>query len=64
MTMSTVDNFDLYEYEERQRAWAEARRPHCDNCHEPIWDEYAYRICDLLICEACMESAREYIEED
>lgn len=64
MTMPIADNFDLYEYEERQRAWAEARRPHCTECGDAIWEDYAYRIGDSLICEACMESAREYIEED
>ena len=62
--MSVPDNFDLYEYEERQRAAAERRRPHCYNCEEPIWDDFAYRIDGVLLCEACIKSMKEYIEED
>ena len=59
-----IDNFDLYDMEERRLARAERLRPHCDLCDEPIWDEYGYRVGEYLVCERCMEDAKERIEED
>lgn len=57
----TIDNFALYDMEEKRLAKGEAQQPHCDECHEPIWDEYAYRINGELICQRCMEEKREWI---
>lgn len=59
-----IDNFDLYDMEERRLARAENHRPHCDLCGEPIWDDYAYRIGEYLVCESCMEDSKESVEED
>ena len=59
-----IDNFDLYDMEEARLSRAERKRPHCDICREPIWDEYAYRIDGVLICESCVENSKEYLEDD
>lgn len=61
--MTMPDNFTLYDLEEARLAREEAKRPHCDMCGGAIWEDYGYRIDDMLICESCIENAKEYIEE-
>ena len=57
------DNFDLYDMYEREQCREERKLPKCDLCGEPIYEDYAFRISGDLICERCIEDAREYIEE-
>lgn len=58
-----IDNAALYDAEEKRLARAEASRVHCDECGEAIWDDFAYRIGDDLICERCMEEKKEWIDD-
>lgn len=42
---------------ERREAEADSNALHCENCGEPIYDEY-WDICGDLLCEKC--AARMY----
>ena len=61
------DNFDLYDRYERDQIRQEKHFPKCEICGEPMY-EYQYHIrhglIDLVICDSCVEDAREYIEEE
>ena len=59
-----MDNFDLYDAYEREQARQAKHRPKCECCGEPIWEDHAYRIVDMLICEECVSDRKVYIEED
>lgn len=48
-------DYDLYEALQVKK---ELAQPHCDKCHEPIWDEYAWEIDGWLLCEDC--ARKEY----
>lgn len=62
-----IDNFGLYDIYEREQDRRAAHYPKCDLCGDAICD-YGYRISyqlsSLLICEPCMEQAREYVDEE
>lgn len=46
-------DFDRYD---RDRAEAEASRPVCCECGDPIWDEYLWDIGGDLYCEECAQN--------
>lgn len=56
-------NYDMeesvYQYH-RDEARAEAARPKCCKCEEPIWDEYGYEIDDGVICPDCVTEISYY----
>ena len=58
-----IDNFGLYDAYERQQEREARHRPKCDGCREPIWDDTAYRIDDLLLCEDCVERCKVHVED-
>lgn len=48
--------YDEWRYERREREEA-ARRPRCDNCGEPIWEEGAVVYNGRKYCEDCEKAA-------
>lgn len=40
----------------------EKKRPVCDICGDPIFDDVAYQINGLIICETCIDEARVYLD--
>lgn len=53
---------DFYERDFEQYQWLKTR-PTCDECLEPIQDEYYYKIGGRKYCEACIMSSRKYIDD-
>ena len=55
---------DFERYDAAQEAKLE-RLPVCEECGEPIQDDYAYYINDIWICESCMKAnyRREVVPE-
>lgn len=52
--MNIPDNYDLWEaHEARQKKQLEAL-PHCDECGEPIQDDFYFEINDTIMCECCL----------
>ena len=49
------ERWDAEQYDELKE------RPCCSFCDEPIQENTAYRINDMLFCEECMEQFRIYI---
>lgn len=49
--------------QDREQAEADKKRPHCDECGEPIWDYFAYDIGGRLLCEECINNARVYLDD-
>lgn len=58
-----IDNYDLFEMNERQIERRLARLPKCNKCGNPITSEYAYDV-DGLWCEDCFEEYRKEIRVD
>ena len=59
-----IDNFDLWDAEDRKNAAWEAKLPVCDLCGEPMTEWYRIRqkFGDLLVCPDCIE--HEYYDEE
>lgn len=53
----------LYEEAERRNSNYEETCPHCSNCGEPIYDDYAWEINGEVYCEDCMNDFRVSTEE-
>ena len=49
------DNIDLFNQYDAERQRERDRLPVCDYCHEPITDEYAYKIDGAVICYECLK---------
>lgn len=58
------DNFDFYEQEEKRLAALLMKCPICEWCGEPIQEDYAFRIHGDLVCQHCIEDAKENIDND
>ena len=44
--------------------WNEARkRPVCEVCGAPIYEDYAFRIGYDLWCDRCIQDSKEYIDD-
>ena len=59
-----LDNLDFFYAEERRMVEAERRRPHCIWCGEPIWQDKAFRLDEGLLCDSCIESNQEWVEDE
>lgn len=59
-----LDNYDLWERNEREREEALEKLPKCDLCEEPITDEYFYNLDGTFICEQCMDEYYRKRTED
>lgn len=57
------DNLDLYYIEQKRKDAAEAGRPHCCVCGEPIWQDKALRLPDGFMCDSCIEENQEWLDE-
>ena len=59
-----IDNFDLYEMYERERARWERNLPVCDICGERMseWNEIYYKGMNICFCDSCM--THNYYEEE
>ena len=57
-----IDNFGLYDIEEKKMERLAEQCPVCDICGQHITCDCFYRIFDYLVCESCMEDSREYVE--
>lgn len=53
-----TDDINAYEREQEE---GEKNCIHCDECGEPIWDDYAYRFGEETLCENCVEGHRTRI---
>lgn len=64
--MYVPDNYDLFVAHDAEQARMLERLPVCDDCLEPIQDEYYYVFSGRKICQHCMEehldNCREYVE--
>ena len=53
--MCLPDYDDLFDrHDAEQEAWLD-RRPKCEECGEPIQDEYLFEIDGNLYCESCVK---------
>lgn len=59
-----MDNYSMWERNEREMEKRLARRPVCCQCGEHIQDEFAYRINDDLFCQDCLEACFQVYVED
>lgn len=59
-----IDNYDLWEANDRKQAHRIAHLPVCDFCGEAIQQEKALKIMGLWICDECINNNMEWIEED
>ena len=64
MSEHIPDNYSQYEAYENRIYQEQRRRPVCSMCHEPIMDDYGYRVKGLLICPDCLDDCKEYISDD
>ena len=53
--MKSFEQWDAEQY-----AW-EKSRPTCDECGEPIFEEFLFRIDGECTCEACMDKKIKYL---
>jgi formylmethanofuran dehydrogenase subunit E len=53
-------DFDRWDMEQ---ARAEARLPVCECCGEHIQDETAFHYNGVWICDSCIESHKEWVED-
>lgn len=51
---------DFERWDAERTEWL-SERPLCSYCDEPIQEDSAFRINDMLFCEECMEQFRVYI---
>ena len=51
-----MDNYAMWERNEREMERRLARRPICCQCGEHIQDDFAYKIDDELVCRDCLEA--------
>ena len=58
-----LDNFDLFDIEDRKNAEWEARLPVCDGCGEHMseWYEVSYKLQTWRFCKECCQE--RYYEE-
>jgi len=59
-----MDNLTLYEAHERAQEREAAKRPICDSCHEPIYEDKYYDIDGKMWCQRCIDNSVEYIWDD
>lgn len=59
-----IDNFRLYDFEEKRLAKLEQKLPVCDCCGERMeeWYEVSFKLQTWRFCEDCIEF-KEYEEE-
>lgn len=63
--MRVRDNFDAFDVEDARLSAGANKRPKCDLCDEPIYEDFAYRIGDLLVCDQCVDNSKFYgIDDD
>ena len=55
------DMYDAFTWHEAQREKEAARRQCCDECGEPIWEDFCYYIDGNYICKDCLD--RYYMVE-
>jgi formylmethanofuran dehydrogenase subunit E len=48
------DNYSVWERNEREQERRLALRPVCEDCGEPIQDEYYFEVEGEILCEECM----------
>lgn len=58
-----MDNYDLWEANEREKEKWLKKRPVCRLCKNHIQDEDAYLIGNDWYCEDCMQENKVYIED-
>lgn len=52
-----VADFERYD---AARAREDEKRPTCEECGEPIYDDFAYKVDGRLICRDCIEDMKVY----
>ena len=57
-TDDPIRDFNRWDYEQWEK---EQALPVCDRCGRRIREAYAYRLDGELICEKCINEAREWI---
>lgn len=55
-----IRDYDRWEY---QNALWERSRPICEDCGDPITEEYMWDFHGKKYCEKCVRDHREYIED-
>ena len=59
-----IDNYNVWEYAERERERRLAMLPTCEKCNESIQDEDYYDVDGEILCEACMKRKYRKFTED
>ena len=49
-----VDNYSMWERNEREMERKLASRPVCEDCGNPIQDEFYFEVEGDILCEECM----------
>lgn len=62
--MNVPDNYDAYRRHEAQQEAQLAKRPICDECGEPIQDDFLYEVNGVIYCENCMQESFRHSTED
>lgn len=57
-----MDNYDLWEANEREKEKWLKKRPVCCLCKNHIQDEDAYLLDNNWYCEDCMQENKVYVE--
>ena len=58
------DNNDYARMEDERIARLEEKLPKCDDCGEPITDDYLYEIDGEILCEECFNDRYRNATED
>lgn len=58
-----MDPYEEFLRRESERYEAEKKMPHCDDCGEPIGDDYYYKIGGVIYCEKCLAEYRRPTED-